>query len=131
MHFFFRAEDWPCFAHTLDHVGKHFIRVHFDGFWHLWVNIYAHGAKLEQDSGQTVIQHVLVNIVHKSSTPNSSAAALRTLVTENRHSKADMTQLELAVGIDGGSIFRNGTYFLEGASQFLFLLTKLSFFYVS
>ena len=59
-----------------------------------------------------VIPQVLVNIVRKSSTPNSSAAALHTLVTANRRSKADMIRLELAAVIDGGSIFRNGTYFL-------------------
>ena len=65
--------------------------------------------------------HVLVSIVRKSSTPNSSAAALHTLVTANRRSKADMIRLELAAVIDGGSIFRNGTYFLEGDGPLIFV----------
>ena len=43
---FFRAEDWPCFPHTLDHVGGHFIHMHLDGFWQLWINIFAYGARL-------------------------------------------------------------------------------------
>ena len=36
------------------------------------------------------------------------------MLLANRQSKEDMIRLEMAATIDGGTIFRNATYFLEG-----------------
>ena len=54
---------------------------------------------------------VLVNIVQQSTTQNCSASAMYNLLMENRRSKEDMMRLELAAVIDGGSVFRDKTYF--------------------
>ena len=43
---FFCADGWPCFPHTMDHVGDKFVHVHIDGFWNLWINIFSCGKKL-------------------------------------------------------------------------------------
>ena len=64
--------------------------------------------------------HVLVQIVQGSSIVNRSAQALLTLLMENRRSKEDMIQFEVAAVIDGGSIFKNATYFLEGDGPLIF-----------
>ena len=106
---FFRAEDWPCFSHTLDHVGDQFVHIHIDGFWHLWMIMVMHlkysatrwWSKFdcfEQIAIDWAIAmpHVLANIVQRSTTKNSSALALYNLLTTNRRSKEDMIRLELA-----------------------------------
>ena len=114
---FFWAEDCPCFPH---HVRDKFVHAHLDGFWHLWINIFAYGKKLaqrcyKQITGHThlrysvgrwwskfdcieqvavdwatIMPHVLVQIVQGSSTVNSSAQALLTLLMENKRSKEDI-----------------------------------------
>jgi hypothetical protein len=148
---FFRAEDWPCVPHTLDHVGDQFVHQHLDGFWHLWTNVFAYGKKLAQKCYKqltghkhkkysvvrwwskfecleqigvdwaTIIPNVLVLIVEQSSTRDSSAKALYEMLMANRRSKEQMIRLEIAAVLDGGSIFRNATSFLEGDGPLIFV----------
>ena len=68
-----------------------------------------------------IMPSVLVNIVQQSTTQNCSASAMYNLLMENRRSKEDMIRLELAAVIDGGSVFRNRTYFLEVDGPLIFV----------
>ena len=67
---FFRAEDWPCFSHTLDHVGDQFVHIHIDGFWHLWMNIFAHGKKTSS------------NMLHRAHWASSSEIFYHSMVVQ-------------------------------------------------
>ena len=64
---------------------------------------------------------VLVNIVQQSTTQNCSASAMYNLLMKNRCSKEDMIRLELAAVIDGGSVFRNRTYFFKVDGPLIFV----------
>ena len=68
-----------------------------------------------------IMPSVLVNIVQQSTTQNCSASAMYNLLMENRRSKEDMIRLELAAVIDGGSVFRNRTYFFEVDGPLIFV----------
>ena len=60
-------------------------------------------------------------IIARSTTRHISTSALLHMLWANRRAKEDMIRLEMAAVIDGGSIFRNKTYFLEGDGALIFV----------
>ena len=62
-------------------------------------------------------------------TTKTAQHALYNLLTTNRRSKEDMIR---AAGIEGGFIFRNNTYFLEGDGPLIFVAfdKDFNFFFI-
>ena len=78
-----------------------------------------------------IMPTLLERIIARSTPRHSSASALLHMLLANRRAKEDMIRLEMAAVIDGGSIFRNKTYFLEGDGALIFVASDTCLLYTS